>query len=147
MEFSAVHFLIRHEKCSRLHGHNWNLSTSIEGIPGKGGMMIDFSVLKKILRKIIGKYDHKVLIAEKNEDIKFNKNSNEKEMDFEIDNSRYILPAEDCILLPLENTTCEELTMMFRKEIYEAIKLEKFKLKSLEVFIEEKDGQGVRYNG
>jgi len=144
MEFSAVHFIIGHEKCGRLHGHNWKLSVSIEGIPGDSGMMIDFGDLKKILKKIIEKYDHGVLIPERNKRIKFNK-IGDKEIDFEIGCLKYIFPKEDCVFLPIKNTTCEELAVFFRNEIYTQLKQKKFKLNSLEVFVEEKDGQGVRY--
>lgn len=145
MEFSAVHFIVGHEKCGRLHGHNWKLSVSIDGTPDKGGMMIDFGDLKKILRKIIKKYDHRVLIPEKNKKIKFNKTDN-NELNFEIADLKYILPRGDCVLLPLTNTTCEELAVLFWNDINDAIKIEnKFKSYALEVFVEEKDGQGVRY--
>lgn len=144
IEFSAVHFIVGHEKCGIMHGHNWKLSAGIEGTPDETGMMIDFSDLKKILRKIIKKYDHRVLIPKENNKIKFNK-IGEMEVDFEINESRYVLPREDCVLLPIINTTCEELAMLFWNEIHDAMKLKEFKLKSIEVFIEEKDGQGIRY--
>ena len=144
MEFSAVHFIVGHAKCGRIHGHNWKLSVAIEGVPDESGMMIDFAELKKILRKITGKYDHKVLIPEKNNKIKFKK-IDEKEINFEINELKYILPRDDCVLLPIANTTCEELAMLFWNEVSGEMKPKKFGLKSIEVFIEEKDGQGIRY--
>ncbi len=145
MEFSAVHFIVGHEKCGRLHGHNWKLSVAIEGIPDKSGMMIDFGDLKKILRKIIEKYNHGVLIPEKNDRITFNKSPDRNEINFEINGLKYIFPAGDCVFLPITNATCEELAFLFWNEVNAAIRGGGFDMKSLEVFIEEKDGQGVRY--
>ena len=145
MEFSAVHFIIGHEKCGRIHGHNWKLSVGIEGVPDESGMMIDFADLKKSLRKIIKKYDHRVLIPEKSNKIRLNKDQGKKEINLEIGELKYIFPEDDCVLLPIKNTTCEELAIFFWNEVSGEIKSKKFGLKSIEVFIEEKDGQGIRY--
>ena len=53
IRFSACHFIPRHEKCSRLHGHSYIVRLELEGDIGEEGMIMDFVVLKKKLKEII----------------------------------------------------------------------------------------------
>lgn len=59
-EFSASHFLTKyHGKCERLHGHNYKLRISVAGPIGENGMVVDFVLLKKLVKeKIIDRLDH-----------------------------------------------------------------------------------------
>jgi 6-pyruvoyltetrahydropterin/6-carboxytetrahydropterin synthase len=61
--FSSAHNLRGYKgKCEDLHGHNWKVEADIESYDlDKIGMIVDFSVLKKKLRKILEKLDHKYL--------------------------------------------------------------------------------------
>ena len=59
-EFAAAHFLDSyHGKCENLHGHNYRVRLHVRGESlDEGGMLADFSVLKKILRSVCGELDH-----------------------------------------------------------------------------------------
>jgi 6-pyruvoyltetrahydropterin/6-carboxytetrahydropterin synthase len=59
-EFAAAHFLSRyHGKCENLHGHNYRVHLWARGEKlSEGGMLVDFGILKKILREVIGGLDH-----------------------------------------------------------------------------------------
>jgi 6-pyruvoyltetrahydropterin/6-carboxytetrahydropterin synthase len=59
-DFSAAHFLSHYQgKCENLHGHNYRVRLWAQGKDlGEGGMLLDFGVLKKILRDIAGELDH-----------------------------------------------------------------------------------------
>lgn len=61
--FAAAHFLRDyHGKCENLHGHNYKVFVHVEGKNlDAGGMLLDFSVLKKALREVCGALDHKNL--------------------------------------------------------------------------------------
>ena len=50
IRFSSCHFIPRHEKCSRLHGHSYIVRLRLEGDIGEDGMIMDFVVLKRALR-------------------------------------------------------------------------------------------------
>ena len=59
-EFSAAHFLSHyHGKCEKLHGHNYKVRLWIKGeeLDG-GGMLADFSLLKKALKEALAALDH-----------------------------------------------------------------------------------------
>jgi 6-pyruvoyltetrahydropterin/6-carboxytetrahydropterin synthase len=59
-EFSAAHFLSHyHGKCEKLHGHNYKVRLWIRGGElDEGGMLVDFSLLKKALKESIAPLDH-----------------------------------------------------------------------------------------
>lgn len=58
--FSAAHFLAHyHGKCEKLHGHNYKVRVTAGGAGlGQDGMLVDFSILKAALKKIISPLDH-----------------------------------------------------------------------------------------
>ena len=59
-EFSAAHFLSHYQgKCEKLHGHNYTVRLWVRGNDlDEGGMLADFSLLKKTLNDILAKLDH-----------------------------------------------------------------------------------------
>lgn len=59
-DFAAAHFLKNYKgKCENLHGHNYLVRVSVQGAKlDQGGMLLDFSELKKALRQVCGKIDH-----------------------------------------------------------------------------------------
>jgi len=75
--FCAAHFLPKHEKCGRLHGHNYKVKVEIFGELNEDNMVIDFSILKKYIKTEVNLLDHKLILPENNPSIKIiNSNSN-----------------------------------------------------------------------
>lgn len=72
-DFAAAHWLKDyHGKCENLHGHNYRVLVYAKGESlGEGGMLLDFGIIKKTLKKILDDtYDHKNL----NDDSRFMNN-------------------------------------------------------------------------
>ena len=65
--FASAHFIIDHEKCGRLHGHNYFVKVKISGEINEQHMVLDYGILKEELRKLVKPLDHKVLIPTKAE--------------------------------------------------------------------------------
>jgi 6-pyruvoyltetrahydropterin/6-carboxytetrahydropterin synthase len=61
--FDAAHKLIGYEgKCAELHGHTWKVEVFVVGDRLNDiGILVDFSILKEKMSKIIEKLDHKFL--------------------------------------------------------------------------------------
>ncbi len=61
--FDAAHFIKDYPgKCSRMHGHRWDVEVCLQGgTLGKLNMLIDFVVVKEIMKSLLGKLDHYVL--------------------------------------------------------------------------------------
>ncbi|MGN0728709.1 6-carboxytetrahydropterin synthase QueD [Treponema sp.] len=59
-DFSAAHFLKDYNgKCENLHGHNYKVFAHVRGTElDEGGMLMDFSRLKKTLREVCSEIDH-----------------------------------------------------------------------------------------
>lgn len=62
-EFSAAHNLREYRgKCEALHGHNWKVEAGLVARDvGRNGLAMDFHVIKKALKKILGELDHAYL--------------------------------------------------------------------------------------
>ncbi len=61
LRFSAAHFIPEHDKCSRLHGHDYGIKLSFKG-EVKEGILADFGVIKRNMRELIAVVDHKLLL-------------------------------------------------------------------------------------
>lgn len=61
--FEAAHFIEGYAgKCSRLHGHNWQVTALVRGEELDAlGMLVDFKVVKAELNKILDEFDHRFL--------------------------------------------------------------------------------------
>ena len=59
-DFAAAHFLRDYNgKCENLHGHNYKVYAHVRGNKlDEGGMLLDFSELKKTLRDVCALLDH-----------------------------------------------------------------------------------------
>lgn len=90
-------------RCSNYHSHtSYNISVSFKGFLDKEGMVIDFSLAKKIVRKVVKDIDHRLVICKEYCKLKGkkviveyrNKNGNHK----------LILPKEEVLMLEGEAT-------------------------------------------
>jgi 6-pyruvoyltetrahydropterin/6-carboxytetrahydropterin synthase len=61
--FDSAHFLTDYYgKCERMHGHTYKLEVTLEGNVQKNGLVIDFVVFKRMVKKqVLDKLDHHVL--------------------------------------------------------------------------------------
>lgn len=61
--FEAAHFIRGYAgKCSRLHGHNWQVAALVRGEELDAlGMLVDFKIVKAELNKILDEFDHRFL--------------------------------------------------------------------------------------
>ena len=66
IEFDAAHRLPSHPGlCSNLHGHRYRCEVTLEGEPGADGLVMDFGVLKNILRNVVmDSFDHATITCE-----------------------------------------------------------------------------------
>jgi len=61
--FDAAHKLVDYEgKCAELHGHTWKMEVFVVGEKlNDVGILVDFDILKKKLKEIVERLDHKFL--------------------------------------------------------------------------------------
>lgn len=106
--FSAAHFItFNGDVCERLHGHNWRVAVEVAGPLDENRYVFDFIALRDALQKVVDELDHRVLLPDRHPLIMVKAGDREVAATFE--DRRWIFPREDCILLPVENTTAEEI--------------------------------------
>ncbi len=142
IRFSACHFIPRHEKCSRLHGHSYIVRLRLEGDIGAEGMIMDFVVLKKALKAMIDELDHKTLLPTESSDVKLD--VTDVSVEAVSCGKRYVFPREDVVLLDIPNTTAEEMSKMMAKRIVSRIDFPE-NVKSVSIGLDEERGQTAWY--
>ncbi len=62
-DFAAAHNLINYQgDCENLHGHNWKVEVTVGARElDKAGLGIDFKILKRRTKEVLGLLDHKYL--------------------------------------------------------------------------------------
>lgn len=104
--FSAAHFItFNGNVCERLHGHNWRVAVELTGPLDENSYVFDFIALRDALQTIVLELDHRVLLPTEHPAIRVTATDREVEATFE--ERRWIFPREDCVLLPVANTTAE----------------------------------------
>lgn len=139
--FSAAHFItFAGNICERLHGHNYGVRVCVEGPLDENRYVVDFIALRDAILSITTHWDHHVLLPTQHEAIKVSREANEVIARFE--NRRWVFPDEDCILLPVINTTAEELARVLAEELI-AKTSDKFgdAISVIEVAVDENHGQ------
>jgi len=141
IRFSSAHIIPEYEKCGRLHGHTYAIHIKVSGEPDKKGIILDFSVLKNILRKIASELDHKVLIPEKSKAIKIVKEKSSVKINSLGNN--YVFPISDCIFLPISSTSAENLASYILNTVIKRMSLPS-QVDGIEIGVDEGFGQGAR---
>lgn len=106
--FSAAHFITYAGNiCEPLHGHNYRLAVEVSGPLDENQYVIDFILLHDMTKAIVDELDHRVLLPTEHRAIKVTADDREVEATFE--DRRWLFPRNDCVLLPVSNTTSELL--------------------------------------
>ena len=114
--FSAAHFItFNGNVCERLHGHNYRVAAEVHGPLDDNHYVVDFIALRDALRTIVAQLDHRMLLPTTHPLIKVTADAISVEARFE--DRRWIFPREDCVLLPVANTTTELLARYIGLEL------------------------------
>ena len=62
-DFSSGHFLRNYQgKCENPHGHNYKVRVTLAGASlDEAGLLLDFKLLKQVLKPVIDRIDHQML--------------------------------------------------------------------------------------
>ena len=146
--FPAAHFVVGSRYCEPLHGHDYNIRIIVMGEIGKGQMVVDFLDLKPILRKVTSELKGKILLPMNNKLILLEETSNSDNLIVRIPskNKNYVFPITDIVLLPVKNTTVEELSRYIGLKVLEEIKkLNVPNVRQIKVWVGETRNQGCWY--
>ncbi len=139
--FSAAHFITFNGNiCERLHGHNWRTAVELSGPLDENRYVFDFIALRDALQKIVNELDHRVLLPTQHQQIRLQ--AEEREVTATFEGRRWVFPREDCVLLPVENTTAEEIAAWIGGRLRDVVKpASGSKIETIQVEVEENFGQ------
>jgi 6-pyruvoyltetrahydropterin/6-carboxytetrahydropterin synthase len=147
--FASAHFItFRGHRCETLHGHNYRTRISVEGgLDPETAFVIDFAVLKQVMKQLVDEIDHRVLLPMHNAKLQIAEEGDSITVAYE-GARRYVFPKQDCALLPIPNTTVEMLAQYLaeraRGELEQAGG-DAVELTAIEVEVEENFGQSATY--
>ena len=144
--FAASHFLIfENGEREPLHGHNYRVMMKGEAPKLKSDMVFDFLDVKPIVREVCDSLDHKLLLPRDNPYLDIH----DQNVSFKLttpDESEFVIPKQDTLILPISNTSAERLAIYICEEV-RRLTLERFdfSFSSLEIEVEETPGQSAVY--
>jgi len=141
--FSAAHFItFNGNVCERIHGHNWRVEAEIEGPLDENHYVFDFIALRDGLQTLVQELDHRVLLPDRHPMIQVKVSEDAREVTTTFEDRRWVFPQEDCVILPIENTTAELISRWIGQTLILRLKLnEQHGLTRLRVSVEENFGQ------
>ena len=143
LTFSCAHFVIGENFYEPLHGHNYKILINVYGTQGKDNMVINFHDIKKIMKPFVDSLDHYVLIPSNNKYLEISEVGENVIVKIPHLNKLYELPKSDVVLLPIENTTVEEMSHYFVKLLAQNDEIKRENINQVTVTVYEYEGQGV----
>jgi 6-pyruvoyltetrahydropterin/6-carboxytetrahydropterin synthase len=143
--FCAGHFITYEgDKCERLHGHNYRASVEIEGVLDENLYVFDFIALKRRARAITDELDHRMLLPTRNRFVALEEGPRSVRVRYK--DREWLFPRDECVLLPIENTTAEQLARYIAQRLREELQRHhQYDPQVLRVEVEENVGQSAVY--
>jgi 6-pyruvoyltetrahydropterin/6-carboxytetrahydropterin synthase len=120
LQFDAAHFETFGNNTEPLHGHSYHVAAEVEGELTPDSLVVDFVLLKTIIRGLCKQLDHRFLLQE-----------NSRHLEIEtVDASwkirtrtglGYVFPKQDVIALPIDNSSAERLSEWMGALLWQAL--------------------------
>ena len=139
--FSAGHFIsYEGDQCERLHGHNYRAAVEIEAPLDANHYVFDFIALKQRTKALTDELDHRMLLPTRNRVIQVEEGPRSVRVRYR--DREWLFPRDECVLLPIENTTAELLARYIGQRLLTILEEKhRFRPEVLRVEVEESPGQ------
>jgi 6-pyruvoyl tetrahydropterin synthase/QueD family protein len=114
--FSAAHFITFEGRCEPLHGHNYGVRVEAFGPLSPDSYVVDFLVMKDIVRTICKDWDHRFLLPLHNPHLRVTERDDVWELEYDARN-RYALAKGAVVPLDVDNATAERLAELLAHRI------------------------------
>jgi 6-pyruvoyltetrahydropterin/6-carboxytetrahydropterin synthase len=106
--FSAGHFItFAGDHCERIHGHNYRVAVEVEDDLDENHYVFDFLALRDLTRAITDELDHRMLLPSRSPLIVVEEDGPNWRARYK--DRHWSFPRDECVLLPVPNTTAELL--------------------------------------
>jgi len=143
LKFSAAHFLIFPDgSAERLHGHNYRVYVTLEAKLSRFGLVLDFQHIKPLVRELVGELDEHWILPGEHPDLRVERRA-DGIVEVRYRERFYAAPAEDVLVLPINNTSAENLSTLLARRLLERLKVRypEVLVHSLRLAVEETAGQ------
>ncbi len=150
LKFSAAHMTVfPHGEKEGLHGHNYQVELTVELAEPGLGRMLSYETFKQALRRVCAAWDEKVLIAGDNPWLE-PLPAEAGEYAFRLCGKRYVLPADEVVVLEMDNVTAENLAQALFERFWAALARDpaipwREWIVAASLRIDESRGQGATY--
>jgi 6-pyruvoyltetrahydropterin/6-carboxytetrahydropterin synthase len=143
--FCSGHFIsYEGDKCERLHGHNYRTAIEVVGALDENFYVFDFITLKKRAKTIIDELDHRMMLPTRNRVIQLE--DGERSVRVRYKDWEWLFPRDNCVLLPIENTTAELLARYIGERLRDDLGASfKYVPEVMRVEVEESFGQAATW--
>jgi 6-pyruvoyltetrahydropterin/6-carboxytetrahydropterin synthase len=142
-KFSAAHFLIFPDgTAERLHGHNYRVFVEIDAALSRHGLVLDFKQVKPLIRRLVDELDEHWLVPGQHEVLRVTALPDGR-VEIRFRERVYAAPAEDVLVLPINNVSAENLATHLGRELRRRIESEfaGVVVRGLRLAVEETSGQ------
>ncbi|HIK61104.1 MAG TPA: 6-carboxytetrahydropterin synthase [Planctomycetes bacterium] len=146
-KFSAAHFLIFPDgTCERLHGHNYRVFTQVDAGITEHGLVIDFKKIKPIVKCLVDELDEHLLLPGEHPGLRATERG-DGVTEVRYADRYYAAPTEDVIVLPINNTSSENLACFLGRRLMDELhqQFPSVSLARVLVAVEETSGQRGRW--
>jgi 6-pyruvoyltetrahydropterin/6-carboxytetrahydropterin synthase len=120
------------------------VATEVDGPLDENHYVFDFIALKNTMRTLTDELDHKMLVPTRSKLI--HAEEREKSVRLKYRDKEWVFPREDCVLLPIENTTAELLAKYLSARLRDELREKhRFMPDAIRMEVEESFGQTARY--
>ena len=121
-KFSAAHVLIFPDgSAERLHGHNYRVFIEIDATLSEHGLVIDFKEIKPVVRELLDSLDERFLIPGEHP-VLTHSDRGDGVVEIRYGDRYYAAPLEDVLVMPMNNTSSENLATWIGREVRRLLK-------------------------
>lgn len=150
-KFNCSHFIAYRGYRERIHGHNYKVALKLTGSDelSQDGYLLDFGLVKKVVRSICEDMDEYFLVPTKSDVLNINVDNSDKQLLIECeDGAVFSLPKGDCKLLPLIHTSAEEIARYLWCRAVRDLGVEELRsagINKIELSLTETEGQSASF--
>lgn len=147
LKFASSHMTVFPDGTKEsIHGHQYLPSVVLRVKDASFSKMIAFSEVKAAMKKLSTLWDEKLLLATQNPHFKILQ-STKTSLEFELCQKRYVIPADEVVLLKIDNVSCEGLARAYFEFLEMQLEWNRDpNVLAVSVTIEESPGQGATWN-
>lgn len=145
LRFSAAHFALLPEGAEPLHGHSYEVVVEIDGPLSDVSWVADFGLVRRLAASLCRQIDHRLLLPMASPALEVALAGGAYEV--KAGRRRYVVPEEDVVGLPIDNSTAERLAEWFAGRLSKELEAAGVRgLRRLSVGVKEGPGQAAWYS-